>query len=87
MTLNSFYLLLSTKQLGSLKPKPNGDWLIERNEIFNTLIPFAGDTHKKFENHSENTAFLGYSRGYVTSRDVWFITIQNLNYILILNEW
>lgn len=67
----SFYSLLNKKQLEILESKPNGDWLIERNEIFNTLIPIAGDTHKKFNKHCENTIFTGYSLGLATHRDSW----------------
>ncbi len=55
----------------TLKPKLNGDWLIERNEVFNTLIPLAGDTHKKFGDHCEDSVFVGYSNGYKTNRDAW----------------
>lgn len=59
---------------GSLKVldvKDNGDWLIERNEVFNTLIPLAGDTYKKFDKYDEDSIFVGYSRGFGTSRDPW----------------
>lgn len=72
----SFYELYSKKQLKKLKPKPNGDWIIERNELFQELIPLAGDTHKKFEKHDEDTVFVGYSRGFATSRDPWVYNYQ-----------
>ncbi|MFA6729207.1 MAG: type ISP restriction/modification enzyme, partial [Prevotella sp.] len=57
--------------LKTLNIKENGDWIIERNEAFQNLIPIAGDTHKKFDKHDEKTIFVGYSRGYGTSRDIW----------------
>ncbi len=68
---DSFVVMSDKKQLETLKPKPNGDWLIERNETFKSLIPLAGGAYKKFEKHNENTVFVGYSRGFGTSRDPW----------------
>lgn len=62
---------MSKKDFKIVKPKENGDWIIQRNEAFNTLIPLAGDTHNKFEKHYENTIFTGYTNGYKTNRDVW----------------
>lgn len=67
----SFPELESSKQMNLLKPKDNGDWIVERNDAFQDLIPLAGDTSKKFEKHSERTVFVGYSNGYKTNRDVW----------------
>ncbi|NCA74347.1 MAG: DEAD/DEAH box helicase [Gammaproteobacteria bacterium] len=69
--LRSFVEMAKKKKLETIEPKPNGDWLVERNEVFNTLIPLAGDTSKKFDKHNENTIFVGYSRGYGTSSDAW----------------
>lgn len=57
--------------LEKLNAKENGDWIIECNEAFKELIPLAGDTHKKFDQHSEETVFVGYSSGYKTNRDAW----------------
>ena len=54
-----------------LVPQKNGDWIVKRNSAYKTLIPMAGDSHKKFEKHSEQTIFVGFSRGYGTSRDSW----------------
>ncbi len=87
MTLNEGYHVLEKratvaknisfmdmKNRGALQlilPKPNGDWLVERSEVFGTLIPLAGDTHKKFAKHDEDTIFVGYSNGYMTNRDAW----------------
>lgn len=54
-----------------ITPQENGDWIVRRNSAYKTLIPMAGDTHKKFEKHCEQCIFVGYSRGYGTSRDSW----------------
>lgn len=54
-----------------LSPAENGDWIVRRNPVFKTLVPIAGDTHKKFEKFDEKTVFVGYSRGFGTSRDSW----------------
>lgn len=67
----SFTELNESKSLQLIHPKPNGDWIIERDERFNKMIPIAGDTHKKFEKHSDKSIFTGFSRGYGTSRDAW----------------
>ena len=60
-----------TNQMEILHPKENGDWIIERNSVYKTLIPIAGDTFKKFEKYAGESIFTGYSRGYGTSRDSW----------------
>lgn len=67
----SFIEMANKKKLERIEPKPNGDWIIERNELFQELIPLAGDTYKKFEKHEGDSIFVGFSRGYGTSRDVW----------------
>ena len=67
----SFSKLASLGELELLKPKDNGDWIIQRNSVFQHLLPFAGDTSKKFEKHCENTIFVGFSLGYTTNRDAW----------------
>jgi len=67
----SFASMKNDRKLTPISPKPNGDWIIERNEIFNTLISLAGDTSKKFDKYDEETIFVGYSRGYGTSSDAW----------------
>ncbi|MDR3205524.1 MAG: N-6 DNA methylase, partial [Candidatus Methanoplasma sp.] len=54
-----------------LKTKDNGDWIVQRDERFQKLIPLAGDTHKKFDKHEEETIFVGYTRGFGTCRDAW----------------
>ncbi len=67
----SFIEMANKKKLERIEPKPNGDWLIERNEVFNTLMPLAGDTHKKFDKYNEETIFVGYTNGFKTNRDAW----------------
>lgn len=67
----SFFEMERSGDLEVLNIKDNGDWIIERNENFKKLIPLAGDTHKKFEKHDEETIFVGYTNGYKTNRDVW----------------
>ena len=67
----SFGRMTDRWNLESIEPKPNGDWLVERNEIFDMLYPLAGDVNKKFEKHREDTLFTGYSLGTSTARDVW----------------
>ncbi|MDR3283515.1 MAG: N-6 DNA methylase, partial [Candidatus Methanoplasma sp.] len=41
--------------LETLKTKDNGDWIVQRDERFQKLVPLAGDTHKKFDRHEEET--------------------------------
>lgn len=67
----SFSHMENNGALDILNIKENGDWIIERNEAFQNLIPIAGDTHKKFDKHKEDTIFVGYSMGYGTARDAW----------------
>lgn len=73
---DSFAVMSSKRQLETLKPKPNGDWLIERNELFQELIPLAGDTRKKFDKHNEDTVFVGFTNGFKTNRDAWVYNYQ-----------
>ncbi|MGI6493567.1 MAG: type ISP restriction/modification enzyme [Candidatus Methanomethylophilaceae archaeon] len=67
----SFIEMAKKKKLETIKPKPNGDWIIERNELFQELIPLGGDTYKKFKGHEENTFLVGFTLGYKTGRDSW----------------
>lgn len=67
----SFKQMETNNNLEVLNIKDNGDWIIERNENFKKLIPLAGDTHRKFEKHDEETVFVGYTNGYKTNRDIW----------------
>lgn len=67
----SFVQLESSKQLTVIKPKENGDWIVQRNETFLTLMPLACDKTKKFEKHCEQSIFTGFTLGYGTNRDIW----------------
>lgn len=67
----SFITQNLSNQMTVLKPKENGDWIIERNDSFQLLLPMAGDVHKKFEKFSDQSLFVGYCNGYKTGRDVW----------------
>ncbi len=68
---SSFQKLLTSKGLTTIKPKPNGDWLVQRNDSFQSLLPMAGETTKKFDKHRGESLFVGYSLGYATHRDPW----------------
>ena len=58
-------------KMAVITPQDNGDWIIKRNSLFKTLHPMAGDKHKKFDLHCEETLFVGYSNGQKTNRDAW----------------
>jgi len=73
----SFIEMAKKKKLETIKPKPNGDWIIERNELFQELIPLGGDTYKKFDKHNEDTVFVGYTNGFKTNRDAWAYNYSN----------
>ena len=49
-------------------PNDKQDWINQRDELFDTLIPLAPD--KKF-NKSAQSAFVTYSLGVATGRDPW----------------
>jgi len=68
---HSFASLSRSHSMETLDPKPNGDWIIERNDAFQKLVPLAGDTHNKFDKYKEQTFFVGYTNGYKTNRDAW----------------
>lgn len=78
-TSDSFTTMNDKKELERIEPKPNGDWLIERNELFQELVPLAGDTYKKFDKHDEDTVFVGYTLGYGTNRDAWCYNYSRLS--------
>lgn len=67
----SFPSMIVNGKMEALHPKENGDWIVQRNDVFPTLLSLAGDTHKKFESHNELSIFTGYSNGYKTNRDSW----------------
>lgn len=52
----------------ALKPNEHGDWLNQRNDVFDTFIPLAPE--KKFDPKSQSF-FLTYSLGLATGRDAW----------------
>ncbi len=55
-------------QLRILKPNEHGDWISQRNELFETFIPLAPS--KKLDLKS-NSFFIFSSLGTVTARDAW----------------
>ena len=52
----------------TLQPNEQGDWLNQRNDVFETFIPLAPE--KKFDATSESV-FTAYSLGLGTNRDAW----------------
>lgn len=48
-----------------LTPNEHGDWLNQRNDVFNTFLPFLG------KDKTEQSIFNINSHGVVTSRDAW----------------
>lgn len=51
-----------------LEPNAEGDWLNQRNDVFDTFIPMAPE--KKFDAKSESF-FSTYAIGVATNRDTW----------------
>src|SRR5690606_32333642 len=52
----------------TLEPNAEGDWLNQRNDVFDTFIPMAPE--KKFDAKSESF-FSTYAIGVATNRDAW----------------
>lgn len=52
----------------TLEPNAEGDWLNQRNDVFETFIPIAPE--KKFDSKTESF-FTTYSLGIATARDAW----------------
>jgi predicted helicase len=52
----------------ALKPNEHGDWLNQRNDVFDTFIPMAPE--KKFDVKSQSF-FSTYAIGVATNRDAW----------------
>lgn len=52
----------------TLKPNEHGDWLNQRNDVFETYIPMAPE--KKFDVESQSF-FNTYAIGVATNRDAW----------------
>jgi predicted helicase len=59
---------ISNVKLSELSPKEHGDWLNQRNNIFETLIPLASD--KKGDKETKSF-FVTHSLGTATNRDSW----------------
>lgn len=57
-----------TMKWKTLKPNEHGDWLNQRNDIFDTFIPMAPD--KKFDTKSQSF-FITYAIGVASNRDAW----------------
>lgn len=59
-----------------LKPNEHGDWLNQRSNIFESLIPV--EPNKKFE-HSSQSVFVVNSMGIGSSRDAWVFNSSKQN--------
>lgn len=70
LTIISKFSSVSNPQMKwkALKPNEQGDWLNQRNDIFDTFIPIAPE--KKFDMKSQSF-FTTYAIGVATNRDAW----------------
>lgn len=59
-----------------LEPNAEGDWLNQRNDVFDTFIPMAPE--KKFDAKSESF-FSTYAIGVATNRDAWTYNFSKEN--------
>ncbi|WP_154859228.1 DEAD/DEAH box helicase [Cyclobacterium xiamenense] len=66
----------------ALQPNEHGDWLNQRNDVFDTFIPIAAD--KKFDPYTKSY-FLFHSLGLNTSRDVWCYSFSKKELTINLN--
>jgi predicted helicase len=57
----------------ALKPNEHGDWISQRNDVFETFIPI--DTPKKFDLKTKSY-FNTYSLGLATGRDAWVVNFS-----------
>ncbi|WP_375584258.1 DEAD/DEAH box helicase [Cyclobacterium xiamenense] len=57
-----------TMKWKTLKPNEHGDWLNQRNDVFDTFIPMAPE--KKFDLKGQSF-FVVQGPGILTSRDIW----------------
>ncbi len=55
-------------QWKTLQPNEHGDWISQRNDVFNTFIPI--EPEKKFDAKSQSF-FIAQSLGTATNRDAW----------------
>jgi predicted helicase len=60
----------------TLEPNAEGDWLNQRNDVFDTFIPMAPE--KKFDTKSESF-FSTYAIGVATNRDAWTYNFSKEN--------
>src|SRR5690606_30529606 len=60
----------------TLEPNAEGDWLNQRNDVFDTFIPMAPE--KKFDTKSESF-FSTYAIGVATNRDAWTYNFSQEN--------
>ncbi len=64
----------SEMQLKILSPNDHGDWISQRNDLFETFIPMGDKDDKR----NINTFFLSqYSNGVKTNRDAWVYNFSN----------
>jgi len=59
----------------TLQPNKHGDWLSQRNDVFNEYIPLSPT--KKF-NALEKSFFVAQSNGILTAKDSWLINASRL---------
>lgn len=75
--LINFKSILSPKiEWTNVKPNDKGDWINQRGESFNTLLPIAPE--KKYDASSQSF-FYTYSLGLATGRDDWAYNFGNKN--------
>ena len=63
-------------KLKTLIPNEHGDWLNQRNDLFETFIPI--EPEKKFD-HNSMGFFNTYSLGIATARDAWVYNYSDSN--------
>lgn len=69
-------ILDSSMEWVQLRPNTHGDWLNQRNDIFNSFIPLGDKDNKG----NKQTFFVPYySRGLATGRDAWCYNFSQKN--------
>jgi predicted helicase len=67
--IKKFYSISNTEmQWQILQPNEHGDWISQRNDVFETFIPLEAE--KKFDSNAQSY-FVTYSLGIATARDAW----------------